>query len=153
MPSLDIFCLRIFIAFSRLSRTSTSTGFPNVFSMGKRVGTRSRTLGQGSGFVLVEQGDREAMELRVGALGHDLVDDLVVRMAANPIGNQLAEELALLGPRCGEHLHAGHIDRPAVIVRGLHTCHGTPLSVRLSSRLSWATLYSQRGSSQPTQFR
>src|SRR5262249_19255658 len=40
------FCLRIFIAFSRLSRTSTSTGFPNEFSMGSVVGTRSRKAGQ-----------------------------------------------------------------------------------------------------------
>src|SRR5678815_1917453 len=153
MPSLDIFCLRIFIAFSRLSRTSTSTGFPNVFSMGKEVDTRSGTHGQRSGFVLVEQGDREAMELRVGALGHDLVHDLVIGMAANPISNQLTEELALLGLRCREHFHAGHINRPAVILRGLHTCHGTHLSVRRSSRLSWAPLYSQTCSSQPTQFR
>ena len=33
MPSLDIFCLRIFIAFSRLSRTSTSIGFPKTGSI------------------------------------------------------------------------------------------------------------------------
>src|SRR4051794_40719570 len=32
MPSFDIFCSRIFIAFSRLSRTSTSRGLPNKFS-------------------------------------------------------------------------------------------------------------------------
>src|ERR1700761_5697680 len=32
MPSFDIFCLRIFIAFSRLSRTSTSSGRPSRLS-------------------------------------------------------------------------------------------------------------------------
>src|SRR5215470_4054709 len=101
MPSLDIFCLRIFIAFSRLSRTSTSTGLPNEFSMRKRVGTRSALVGQApfrwSRLVLVEQRNRQAMELRVRRLCDDLVHDLVVGMAANPIGNELAEELALLG--------------------------------------------------------
>src|SRR5512140_2584221 len=104
MPSLDIFCLRIFIAFSRLSRTSTSTGFPNVFSMGETVGTRSQRGGQATshppgclalrlGVVLVKQRDRQAVELGVRGLRHDLVDDLVLGMATDPVGDQLSQQL------------------------------------------------------------
>src|ERR1700712_5222161 len=101
MPSLDIFCLRIFIAFSRLSRTSTSTGFPNEFSMGSEVGTRSPEPSQAPirrtlrFVVLVEQRDRETVELGVRALGHDLIDDLVIGVAADPVGDELAKQLAL----------------------------------------------------------
>src|SRR5437762_14151922 len=109
MPSLDIFCLRIFIAFSRLSRTSTSTGFPNEFSMGSDVGTRSPGAGQApassSGLVvLVEQRNREAVELGVRALRDDLVDDFVVRVTADPVSDQLAEQLTLFRLRRREHL-------------------------------------------------
>src|SRR6185503_21304769 len=114
MPSLDIFCLRIFIAFSRLSRTSTSTGFPNVFSMGTDVGTRSSAEGQYLRFVvLVEQRDGQAVELGIRALRDDLVDDLVIGMAANPIRDQLTQQLSLLGLRRRKNLHAGHIDNAA----------------------------------------
>src|SRR5687768_9815794 len=109
MPSFDIFCLRIFIAFSRLSRTSTSTGFPNVFSMGRMVGTRSGKPGQALRLVavLVEQRDGQAVKLGVRALRDDLVHDLVIGMAANPIGDQLTEQLALLGLGCRENFDAG----------------------------------------------
>src|SRR5688572_5465006 len=115
MPSLDIFCLRIFIAFSRLSRTSTSTGFPKVlFSMGRTVGNRSAPGGQAWSrlalllcVVLVEQGDGEAVELRVRRLRHDLVDNFMLGMAANPVRDQLAQELALLRLRRREDLHTG----------------------------------------------
>src|SRR6476661_302722 len=137
MPSLDIFCLRIFIAFSRLSRTSTSTGFPNVFSIGTEVGTRSGRPDQAPplllGSVLVEQRDRQAVELRVRRLRDDLVDDLVLGMAANPVGNELTQELAFFGLRRREHLHTRHVDHAApLILRSLYTRHGSlPLEKRL----------------------
>src|SRR5512142_48738 len=104
MPSLDIFCLRIFIAFSRLSRTSTSTGFPNVFSMGTEVGTRYPRRDQPLLLrpVLIEQRDRQAVKLGIRGLGHDLVEDLVLRVVADPVRDELAEELALFGLGCRE---------------------------------------------------
>src|SRR3569623_894949 len=135
MPSLDIFCLRIFIAFSRLSRTSTSTGFPNVFSMRDTVGTRSSGPGQRPtdsrlGVVLVRQGDGEAVEHGIRALRHGLVDDLVLRVAANPVGDQLTEQLELLGLGRRELLHTGYVDHaasPLVLSCHLHACHNTLL--------------------------
>src|SRR5262249_47989971 len=45
MPSLDIFCLRIFIAFSRLSRTSTSRGRPSKLSKRSSLGSTVITRG------------------------------------------------------------------------------------------------------------
>src|SRR5689334_18075752 len=125
MPSLDIFCLRIFIAFSRLSRTSTSTGFPNAFSMGRDVGTRSPGAGQAPAtagdslglVVLVEQRDREAVELGVRALRDDLVDDFVVGVTADPVCDQLAEQLTLFRLRRREHLHTSNVNHPAFIHR------------------------------------
>src|SRR6185503_13402775 len=151
MPSLDIFCLRIFIAFSRLSRTSTSTGFPNEFSMGSDVGTRSPEAGQALGVapddtgcrsglrsghqakraspelwaryfaldallrfvVLVEQRDRETVKLGVRALRDDLVDDLVIRVTANPVGDELAQEFTLFCFCRREHLHASNVNHPS----------------------------------------
>src|ERR1043166_246673 len=137
MPSLDIFCLRIFIAFSRLSRTSTSTGFPNEFSIGSEVVTRSKGRGQAAIrrgardprrvhrhhlsalrlAVLVEQGDGQAVKLRVRALGDDLVDDLVVRVAADPISKERTEQFPLFGLRCRKPLHTSNIDHPAFAPR------------------------------------
>src|SRR5215510_7243297 len=137
MPSLDIFCLSIFIAFSRLSRTSTSTGLPNEFSMesewvpDRRVAVKHRS-GNGSGNlrravgyllsalrlrVLVEQGDGQAVEFRIRALGDDLVNNLVIGVTADPVGDELTEQFALLRLRRREHLHAGNVDHPAFIHR------------------------------------
>src|SRR5690242_15871603 len=114
MPSFDIFCLRIFIAFSRLSRTSTSTGLPNAFSIEGTLGTRStegrqqakgphrgpprcRPLDEGGlALRLVEERDGQAVELGIGRLRDDLVDDLVVLIGPDPVRDDLAEELALL---------------------------------------------------------
>src|SRR5689334_7530874 len=137
MPSLDIFCLRIFIAFSRLSRTSTSTGLPNVLlSMGgwwvPDQGTLVKPCGLGLVPVLIEQRDGQAVELGIRALRDDLVHDLVIGMAADPVGDQLTQELALLGLRRREHFHAGHVDHPALILNSLrlHACHDSPLTLR-----------------------
>jgi hypothetical protein len=67
--------------------------------------------------VLVEQRDRQAVELRVRRLRHDLVDDVdAILVGAHPVGDDLAEELALLGLGRGEDLHAGHIDHAGSFV-------------------------------------
>src|ERR1041385_8580346 len=137
MPSLDIFCLSIFIAFSRLSRTSTSTGLPNEFSMesewvpDRRVAVKRRS-GNGARHppqgvrhqlsalrlgVLVEQCDGQAVKFGIRALRDDLVNDLVVGGAPEPGGDELSEEFALFRLRCREHLHSGNVDHPAFIHR------------------------------------
>src|SRR5690606_8347576 len=80
--------------------------------------------------VLVEQRDRQTVELGVRALRHDLVHDLVIGMAANPVGDQLAQELALLGLGRRKHFDTSDIDHPPILVRtSLHTRHVTPPSL------------------------
>src|SRR5262249_34861453 len=53
---------------------------------------------------LVENRDRQAVKLAVGALRDDLVDDLRARVVPNPAGDHLAELFAVLGLRRGEDL-------------------------------------------------
>src|SRR5438874_11904967 len=59
--------------------------------------------------VLVEDGDGEAMELTIGRLRHDLVDDARMGVGPDPVGDVLAQLLALTGLRSGKHLHASKI--------------------------------------------
>src|SRR5205814_5414079 len=55
----------------------------------------------------VEERDRQAVELLVGALGDDLVDDLQLLVLVQPAGDVVAHRLAVARERGGEDLHAG----------------------------------------------
>src|SRR5437588_13124608 len=79
------------------------------------------------------------MELGVRRLRDDLVDDLVVRMTTDPVGDHLAEKLALLGLRRRENLHTRQVDHSPIFLSCLHSCHGTLLA------LGRATLWTQPG--------
>src|SRR6185295_14932769 len=101
-PQTELWCQR-----AKRSRAATPRGPP------KGARTR-RTLGLG---VLVEQRDRQAMELGIRALRDDLVDDLVVRMTADPVGDELAKQLAFFRLRRRKHFHTGHINHTNFIHR------------------------------------
>src|SRR6185312_11916432 len=128
---------RIFIAFSRLSRTSTSTGLPNAFSIRNAWNTGSSARGQASALRLVEERDGQAVELRIGALGDDLVDDVVVGVRPDPVRDDLAQELALLRLRRREDLHARHIEDAEAVVLPLASL--SPVSHGKCS-MSWGVL-------------
>src|SRR5436190_14863952 len=55
----------------------------------------------------VEKRDRQAVELLVGALGDDLVDDLQLWIVVQPAGDVVAHGFAVARQRGGEDLHAG----------------------------------------------
>jgi hypothetical protein len=67
--------------------------------------------------VLEKQRDGQAVELGVRALRDDLVHDLVIGMAADPVGDQLPEELTLFGFCRGKDFHASHVDNPSLVLR------------------------------------
>src|SRR5262249_10193100 len=55
----------------------------------------------------VEEGDGQAVELLVGALGHDPVHHLGRGVVPQPLGDGLTHGLAVTGERRREHLHSG----------------------------------------------
>lgn len=59
-----------------------------------------------NGWLRVHKRDRQAVELGVGRLGHDFVNDLVLGVGSDPVGDHLAEELAVPRLCRGEHLDA-----------------------------------------------
>src|SRR5262245_27762469 len=60
---------------------------------------------------LVEDRDRQAVELVVGALRDDLVEDPSPRIFAKPLGQHFAQLLPILGLRSGEDLSPrNHVD-------------------------------------------
>src|SRR5690606_12712454 len=64
------------------------------------LGRRRRALLAGA----IEERDGQAVELGVGRLGHDLVDDLHVGVATDPLRDRLPQRLPLLGLGGREHL-------------------------------------------------
>jgi hypothetical protein len=61
-----------------------------------------------------DQRDREAVKLGVRGLGHDAIEDLVLGMRSNPLGDRFAENLtvACLGRR-------KHLETNAIVARHL----------------------------------
>src|SRR5581483_11158235 len=92
---------------------------------------------------LVEDGDRQAVEFTVGALGHDLVENPSSRIVADPPRQNLAQLLAIFGLRSSEdlgpHYHLqllfaqtsgsallGSVFLDAYIPRSQSQCKGAP---------------------------
>src|SRR5687767_1208350 len=69
---------------------------------------------------VVEERDAEAVELAVGALGHDLVENAHLRVVAQPAGQYLAQLVTILRLRRGEHLGPHH-GLPPLQQRGART--------------------------------
>src|SRR4051812_32166356 len=83
--------------------------------------------------MLVEQRDGQAVKLGVRGLRDDLVDDLVLRVAADPIGDELAQELAFLGLRGRKHLHTSHVDHAPPLVLIGHLLRSSHVNTLLLS--------------------
>src|SRR5215471_4724469 len=80
------------------SAISRASGLPRLSRKPNRM--RGRLLR----CQLVENRNREAVELAVRALGHDLVDDLRARVVADPPRENLSQLLSVFGLRRGEDL-------------------------------------------------
>ena len=59
-----------------------------------------------------DERDGEAVELGVRGLSHDVLEDLAFRVGSNPIGDCLAERLAIADLGRREHLQA----KPGVVI-------------------------------------
>src|SRR5258708_36787388 len=73
----------------------------------------------------VEKRDRQAVELLVGALRDDLVDDLELLVLRQPAGDGVAHRLPVARQRGGKNLHAGEwrgAHEPAALPRAPPVC-------------------------------
>lgn len=72
--------------------------------------TFARLSGNVLGFDLVEDRNRQAVKFRIRRLGNDLVDDLIVWIYSNPIGNEVTKQFALFRFGRGKYLHTSQVD-------------------------------------------
>src|SRR5450432_3589683 len=83
---------------ARLFASSCASGLPRLSRKPKRMAAQ---LPRGD---LVEDRDRQTVELTVRALGDDLVEDLRARIVPDPAGQDFPELLTVFGLRRGEDL-------------------------------------------------
>src|SRR5205807_6156527 len=88
-------------------RVTGGTPKPDMTGWRGLIGIQSKRSGPRA--LAVEERDRQAVELLVGALGDDLVDDLQLLVVAQPAGDVVAHRFAVARQRGGEDLHAGEL--------------------------------------------